>query len=213
MRPLPGVESRVAQDPFPAVITRERAHADQHLRILRAVGELAAEHGCANLSVEAIVKRAHVSYRTFYTHFSDKEQCLLALCENATRATDKAIHRRLAVRARPWPERVALALGTLIELIIGEPIIARAVLVEAPRVGPGGFERHQRAARVLVPLFREGRGLNRRASELALTTEIALAGSIVWSIYGQLLVGPADGLVELLPGLTELVLRTYCAEA
>jgi AcrR family transcriptional regulator len=213
MRALPGRQSRATLDASPAAVTRSSAHADQRRRILRAVGELVAKRGYGDVTVELIVKRAHVSYKTFYKHFSGKEECFLALFDSAFRSTERTIRERLAAESLPWEERVALALRTLVELIVKDPIIARAVIVEAPTVGPGVFDRYERATKAFAPLFRAGREFNPRGEELPATIEDTLAGSVFWSAYQRLIVGEAERLPELLPELLELVLRTYLGQA
>jgi AcrR family transcriptional regulator len=213
MRALPGRQSRATPDAPPAAVTRTSAHADQRRRILRAVGELVAKRGYGDVSVELIVKRAHVSYKTFYKHFSGKEECFQALFDSAIRSSERTIRERLAAEPRPWAEQVVLALSTLIERIVADPIIARAVIVETPTVGPRMHERYERATKALVPLFRAGRELNPRGADLPSTIEDTLAGSVFWSAYQRLIVGEAERLPELLPELIELVLRTYLGEA
>lgn len=212
MRALPGSESRITPGAPPASVTRESAYADQRSRILSAVAGLVADEGYADLTVELIIKRARVSYRTFYKHFSDKEDCLLAHYDAVIHETEKEIRRRLAAEPRPWPEQVALALGALIEMMVVRPEMASGV-VEAPTIGPRILSRYEQAPTALVPLFQEGRALNPRGAELPSTVEATLAGSVFWSLYQRLVVGEADGLTELLPELTELVLRTYIGPA
>jgi AcrR family transcriptional regulator len=212
MRALPGRESRAPQEAPPAAVTRSSASADQRRRILRAVGELVAKRGYGDVTVELIVKRAHVSYKTFYKHFSGKEDCFLALFDRVFASTEMTINERLAAEPRTWPEQVSVALSTMIELIVDDPIMARAVIVEAPTVGPGILDRYERAIKALVPLFRAGRELNPRGAELPDTIEDTLAGSIFWSAYQRLIVGEAESLPEVLPEVIELVLRTYLGE-
>jgi AcrR family transcriptional regulator len=213
MRALPGRDSRVSLDAPPAAVTRSSAHLDQRRRILRAIGELVAKRGYADVTVELIVKRARVSYKTFYKHFSGKEECFQELFDSTFEATEKAIRKRLDEEGGEWPDRVVIALRTWIERIVAEPLIARATIVEAPTVGPGMLERYGRATKAFAPLFHEGRALNRRGAELPPTIEDTLSGSIVWSAYQRLVVGEADCLPELLPELSELVLRTYLGQA
>jgi AcrR family transcriptional regulator len=208
MRALPGSGSRITPDAPPASVTRESAYGDQRSRILSAVAELVAEGGYADLTVELIIKRARVSYRTFYKHFSDKEDCLLARYDAVIRETEGEIRRRLAAEPRSWPEQVALALEALIELIVVRPEMASGV-VEGPTVGPRILDRYGQAPKALVPLFQAGRELNPRGAELPPTVEATLAGSVFWSLYQRLVAGEADRLPGLLPELTELVLRTY----
>ncbi len=213
MRALPGRETRANRDAPPASVTRSSAHADQRRRILRATGELVAKRGYNDVTVELIVKRARVSYKTFYKHFAGKEECFIELFDSAYRATERTIRERLAAPELSWAEQVALALRSLIEQIVADPIIARAVIVEAPTVGPGIHERYERAIKAFVPLFRAGRELTPRGPELPATIEDTLAGSVFWSAYQRLIVGEAERLPELLPEFIELVLRIYLGQA
>lgn len=213
MQALPGRASRATQDAPPPAVTRSSAHADQRRRILRAVGEVVAERGYPDVTVELIVKRAHVSFKTFYKHYTGKEECFVALFESAFTNTEKTIRERLAQEPGSWSEQVVLALRTLIEQIVSDPVIARAVIVESPTVGPEITERYEQATKAFVPLFRAGRELNPRGSELPETIEDTLAGSVFWSAYERLIVGEADELATYLPVLLELVLRTYLGQA
>jgi len=212
MRALPGRSSRATLDGPPAAATRSSAHADQRRRILRAIGELVAKRGYGDVTVELIVKRAHVSYKTFYKHFSSKEECFFALFDRVTDAAREKVREELAAEERPWAEQVVLALRTLTDLIAADPLIARAILVEAPTVGPSILERYERLSKALIPLFRAGRELNPRGPDLPATVEDTLAGSVFWSAYQRLIVGEAERLPELLPEVSELVLRTYLGE-
>jgi len=213
MRALPGRHSRSTLDAPPASVTRSRTHADQRRRILRAIGELVGERGYGEVTVEQIVKRARVSFKTFYKHYPGKEECLLDLCDSTFDYAEKEIRGRLAAEPGDWPDQVLLALRTLVEMIVAEPVIARAVIVESPTVGPAITARYEEATRALVPLLRVGRRFNPRGAELPQTIEDTLAGSIFWSAYQRLMVGEADQLAASLPVLAELILRTYLGQA
>ncbi|HEX3734984.1 MAG TPA: TetR/AcrR family transcriptional regulator, partial [Solirubrobacterales bacterium] len=127
-------------------MTRLSAHADQRRRILRAVGELVGERGYSDVTVELIVKRAHVSFKTFYKHYPGKEECLLAFCERAYDSAETAIRQRLANEPDSWSDQVVTAITCLFDLIGAEPVISRAVIVESPTVGPALRERYERAS-------------------------------------------------------------------
>jgi len=152
-----------------------------------------------------------------YKHFAGKEECFIDLFDRVVGSTESTIKARLSAEQLPWHEQVALALGILIDRIVADPIIARAVIVETPTVGPGIEDRYERAyeraTKAFVPLFRAGRELNPRGPELPETVEDTLAGSVFWSAYQRLIVGEAERLPEILPELIELVLRTYLGEA
>jgi len=213
MRALPGRASRVKPNTPPASVTRSNAHADQRRRILRAVGEVVSERGYPDVTVELIVKRAHVSFKTFYKHFDGKEACFVALFDAVLANTEGMIRQRLDAEPRPWAEQVVLAVSTLVEQIVADPVIARAVIVESPTVGTAITDRFELVAKAFVPLFREGRELNPRGADLPETIEDTLAGSVIWSAYEHLIVGRADELTAYLPVLLELILRTYLGTA
>src|SRR3954447_21806931 len=126
MRALPGSDSRISDDAHPAPVTRESAHAAQRRRILRSIGELVAKRGYADVTVELVVKRAHVSYKTFYKHFSNKEECYVVLFDTVVGKAEMAIREMLAEESREWAERVVLALRKLTDLIVADPQLAKA---------------------------------------------------------------------------------------
>jgi len=210
---LPGRDLRAKRGASPANVTRMTASAEQRRRILRATAELVAKRGYADVTVELVVKRAHVSYKTFYKHFPNKEACYLALFDQTVAMTESRIRAALAEEPREWAEQVVLSLRMLTELIVADPLVAKAVIVEAPTVGERTLDRYEQAIKALVPLFRSGRAHNPRGAELPESVEDTLAGSVFWSAYQRLIVGKADSLAEVLPELIQLVLRTYLGEA
>ncbi|MGY1822637.1 TetR/AcrR family transcriptional regulator [Geodermatophilus sp. SYSU D00079] len=56
---------------------RERKKADTRAALAAATLQLAVERGWEHVTVEAIAAAADVSYRTFFNHFSAKEEALL----------------------------------------------------------------------------------------------------------------------------------------
>ncbi|MEU2351285.1 TetR family transcriptional regulator [Modestobacter sp. NPDC049651] len=56
---------------------RERKKADTRAALATATLRLAVEQGWEHVTVEAIAGAASVSYRTFFNHFSSKEEALL----------------------------------------------------------------------------------------------------------------------------------------
>jgi AcrR family transcriptional regulator len=212
MQALPGRQSRVRPDAPPTDVTRSNTHADQRRRILHAVGELVSEQGYSDVTVDMIVKRAHVSYKTYYQRFSGKEECFIALFDSVVRSTERTIRDRLDAEPLPWSEQVPLALRTLVEQVLINPILARVILVDSPTIGPAIREHYEQAVKAFGPLFRAGREFNSRGEDLPATVEDTLAGSVFWSIYQRLVVGEADRLPEFLPEMIEVVLRTYLGQ-
>jgi AcrR family transcriptional regulator len=213
MRAIPGRASRATSDAPPASVTRDNAHIDQQRRLRRAVGEVVAERGYSEVTVELIVKRAHVSLKTFYKHYASKQECFENLFEVASELTEKRIRDAVQGQELAWPDEVLTTLRTLVEAIVADPVMARAVIVEAPTVGPAMTARYEHATQALASLLRAGRAQNSRGEELPDTIEETLAGAVLWSAYERLIVDEAETLRDYLPVLTELILRTYLGSA
>src|SRR5580700_48851 len=62
----------------PQALPREEVVADQRRRLFEAMIELLNEGGFAGVRISELVARAGVSRRSFYEHFHNKEECLLA---------------------------------------------------------------------------------------------------------------------------------------
>ncbi len=213
MRALPGRESRTSLNDGSVAITRDAVPDEQRRRIIRATGELVAKRGYGDTSVELIVKRAHVAFKTFYNHFGNKEEAFVALFDTVTAESTERIDAAIAANAEaPWPQQVAAALREMFAVILGDPIISRAVIVEAPTVGAAITPRYQAAATALSPLLRAGREYDPRAAELPRSLEDTLAGGVLWSAYQRLIVGEVERIEELMPEAIVFVLRPYIGE-
>jgi AcrR family transcriptional regulator len=163
--------------------------------------------------VELIVKRAHVAYKTFYNHFGNKEEAFVALFDTVMDEARDQIRAAVAANAEePWPQQVAAALRALFGVILADPIVSKAVIVEAPTVGPAIAGRYQEATVALSPLLRRGRDFEPRAKELPKSLEDTLAGGVLWSAYQRLIVGEVDRIEELMPEAIVFVLRPYIGE-
>ncbi len=67
---------------------RERKKQDTRAALADATLRLAAEHGLPAITVEQIAAAAGVSYRTFFNHFSGKEEALLRPAGSGRRFAD-----------------------------------------------------------------------------------------------------------------------------
>lgn len=213
MRALPGRAQRTAGE-APVAVTREGVEDAQRQRILRATGELVAKRGYDDVTVELIIKRARVSFKTFYKHFPNKEASFLALFDATMERSRRQIDAALAADPdAPWPQQVIAAMHALFASILSDPLIARATIVEAPTVGPVIIARYETAMTSLSPLLRLGREHSPAAAELPATLEDTLAGGLLWSAYQRLIVGEVDRIEALLPEAIEFVLRPYLGAA
>ena len=116
----------------------------QRERLFEAAAAVFSRVGYAEASAEAISREAGMSKATFYEHFANKEECLLALFDDATSvrlARDR--RRRRAAPAATFEARLGAGLRAFLERARGEPAMAQTLLVEIIGAGP----RRGRAAR------------------------------------------------------------------
>jgi AcrR family transcriptional regulator len=214
MRALPGRASRTPLGESTAWVTRDSLDDDRRQRILRATGELVAKRGYGGATVELIAKRAGIGFRTFHKHFDSKEACFLELFDRTMERSQERIDAAVAADpGAPWPGQVVIALRTLFETILEDPLIARATIVEAPTVGPAIIGRYERAMTLLSPLLRHGREFKTASAVLPVTLEDTLAGGVFWSAYQRLIGSEVERIEALLPEAIEFVLRPYLGEA
>lgn len=183
---------------------------DPRDRILVAMAEIVAKRGYQGTTIEHIVKRAGVSRATFYEHFENREDCLLAGFAEA----EKELQRRVAkaTEAGEWPDRVRAALSAFLDYCTSEPALARTCLVEAVTAGPVAMERYERALTSFAPLFHEGRDHRDGAGELPGDLEDMIIGGVVWMVHQRLLRNEIDKLAGLLPTMLEFALVPYLGE-
>jgi AcrR family transcriptional regulator len=193
-------------------VSREEAPADQRRRILRSTAELVAKRGFQGTTAELIVRRARVGYTTFYKHFADKEECLLALFEETTGRVEATLREVYEQEPGDWPSKAAAVLRTLFALIAADPVVAKACLVETLSAGPAAVAAYEAALKSFAPMLRPGRALNPRGDRLPATLEDTIAGGVLWVAYQRLIVGEAGKLEGLLPETVEFVLTPYVGE-
>ena len=63
----------------------------QRQRLFEAAARVFSTLGYADASAEAISREAGMSKATFYEHFANKEECILALVDAAAEATRQAV--------------------------------------------------------------------------------------------------------------------------
>jgi AcrR family transcriptional regulator len=213
MRALPGREIRTALDDPEARLNRETVADRQRRRIRRATGELVAKRGYSGVSVELIIKRAQVGYRTFYKHYANKEAAFADLFDTTVADTEARVREAMASAGGSWPDQVAVAIRTFFEAIAAEPLIARACLVEGSAAGPAILARYEDIAKAFVPILREGRTYSPESRALPATMEDTLAGALLWSAYQRLAYSDTERIAELIPENVELLLRPYLGKA
>jgi AcrR family transcriptional regulator len=185
--------------------SRDFVNQSQRERLLNAVVEAVVEHGYNATTIAQLIEAASVSRRTFYEHFSDKEECFLAAYEMIVAHVRDSLRE---AEAQPeWPDRVRAELRVLLGVFAADPTVARFLLLEALAAGGPVAERHRAILRCFASLMRPDP--QAAADALAEAREQALVGGISTLVVRRLKAGEGASLAELIPGLQELVLTSY----
>lgn len=124
----------------PQALPREEVVADQRRRLFDALLALINEHGLGGVRISELVSRAGVSRRSFYEHFHNKEECLLAAFDaSAQRLTEAMVHAYdPELEAR---EQVRAIVRALFDAALQRPNATRLVCVDVIAAGEAGIER------------------------------------------------------------------------
>jgi AcrR family transcriptional regulator len=116
--------------------------------------EIVAERGYGAVTVRDLAQLARISSRTFYQHFSGKEDCFLQTHELVVR---RAAKRIIASQAgeRDWQERLRLAFRAFARELARDPKAARLALIEVHTAGPQGRAQALWAKDIFAALIRE----------------------------------------------------------
>src|SRR5215218_3765498 len=143
----------------------------QRRRLYAAAGAIFAGVGYADATAEAIARAAGMSKATFYEHFDNKEDCIIALHDAATTAVMEAMRRAGNDHAgSDAAGRLRSIIHTFLEALVAFPDEAQTLLVEIIGAGPRAMERRDRVladyAAYIDEVNREdaGRGVTRLAS-------------------------------------------------
>ena len=183
----------------------------QRNRMIDAMAHAVAEKGYEATTVADVLERAGVSRRTFYLHFTDKEECFLACYDMVFGALlDEAV--RAYESRRRWPDRISAGIETLLVQLAAEPAYARAAIVEVLAAGPAAIARRDAALQAFGRFF-DPAGPEVPAHGVAPIVAEATVGGIYEVIYRRIVTEGPGRLPELRGELTYLALAPFLGQA
>jgi AcrR family transcriptional regulator len=195
-------------------LPREFVVYNQRERLIAGLAEAVAEKGYGSTTIADITRHAAVSRRTFYEHFSSKDECFIAAYDTVMAQLRDRVAEAFD-REEDWPRAVRAGVAAMLDFLGAEPNLARLSMVEALVAGPVVVERYDAAIQSLVPYFQAGR--EGRSSDvlerLSPITEEALVGGMVSLISRRIFAGRTEELESLLPDLVEFTLTPYLGSA
>jgi len=183
----------------------------QRARLFAAAAGVFARSGYADATAEAIAREASMSKATFYEHFGNKEECILALFDAAVDVLLAALDTAAREHAGDDPQgRVGASVTAFLAVIAAFPDQAQTLLVEIIGAGPRANERRDAALARIAGYIDE---LNRQEAEAGLVGRLAsthdafaIVGAIVELASRQIRISEPPDVRELEPVLERLIL-------
>lgn len=193
---------------------RARVVEIQRSRLLAAAASVVDERGYSHTTVAHITERARVSRRTFYDLFDDREDCLLAVFEDAVGLVRREVSVAVAgTKGSDWRERVRTGLWAILSFLDREPVLARVCVVQTLRSGTRPLERREEVLAELAHVLDEGRGVSARGEARPPLTAEGLVGAVSSIIYGRLSRQKPESLTSLFGEFMEMIVLPYLGPA
>jgi AcrR family transcriptional regulator len=182
----------------------------QKQRLFDAAAAVFSRVGYAEASAEAISRQAGMSKATFYEHFSNKEECLIALFEYASAALVGKLVTASRGAERTFEDRHSAGLRAILEAVEDDPAMAQAILVETVGAGPRLAELRttalNRFARVMYDQTVRAAELNGGPAFASPDEAFAIVGATFELVSRQLRTGQPERVTDLQPLVERLIL-------
>jgi len=178
-------------------------------RLFQAAAKVFSEVGYAEASAEAISREAGMSKATFYEHFANKEECILALTDAAGAASRGAVGAAVSDVEEQFEARVHARVHRFLAGLAAFPEMARVVLVDVIGVGPAGAAKRDE----MLQQFADFLVAENRAAHAAYGAPLfdstddafAIVGAIVELASRQLRTGTPADIRDLEPVIERFV--------
>ena len=115
-------------------VTTTEVTAGFRRRLLDGMAAAIRRAGYPETTVADIVREAHTSRRTFYAHFADRQECLIALLRESNQRTIARIDASVDPRA-PWETQVRQAIEAWIAAVQADPPVTLSWIRDVPALG------------------------------------------------------------------------------
>jgi AcrR family transcriptional regulator len=181
--------------------------------MLTAAVEVVGERGYGGMSVARITGRAGVSRRTFYDLFEDREDCFLAVFEEAL-ARASTVATEAASGERGWRERARAGLTALLGFLGDEPVQGSLLVKDVLGAGPKVLKARAQGLDTLHAIIDEGRSQTRGGPvEPPPLTAEGVVGAVLAVVHARMLEHDRRSLVELVNPLMGMVVLPYLGRA
>ena len=188
----------------------------QRGRLFAAASAVFARLGYADATAEAIAREAGMSKATFYEHFANKEECIIALFDVGLRDVMNVMREAADETPADDPRaRVLVTLGAFLAALAEFPDDSQTLLVEIVGAGPRAMEHRDRALEAVAQYLAE---LNEQDAERGATPLLgsphdayAITGAVVELASRQIRTGVPEDIRDLEPVIERLTLGLLAA--
>jgi AcrR family transcriptional regulator len=181
----------------------------QRQRLLRAAAAEFSDHGYAGTSSESISKRAGMSKATFYEHFANKEECMLALFDRATEVVGESMVQAGREAGDEGTQRIHAAMRAFLKGVAEHPEFAQTLLVEIIGAGPRAAARRDQ----VLQLFADGldaenareAGQGHAPRFSSPNDAYGIVGAITELVSRQVRLGQPKNVLDLVPVIDRLI--------
>ncbi len=184
--------------------SRALVSEDHKARLLQAMALLVACRGYADISVADVVREAGVSKRTFYEHFTNKEQCCLCLfqaaADSALRTLRKSVNPELV-----WRDQLDFALGNYLGHLADGHELLRALFIDIHYMGIEGLMLRRSIIDSLASFMQETVTVPSSGGLFERNRAVAAVGAIHELVMQQIELGRGAQLREIVPLCCDIV--------
>ena len=181
----------------------------QRQRLFAAAATVFVRVGYAEASAEAIAREAGMSKATFYEHFDNKEDCIVALFDIAATAVLAAMRAAAEPHTEEPLARYRATIGALLQTFAAFPEIAQTLLVEIIGAGPRAIERRDTVLAEFADYIDSTNEADAAAGLVprlpAREDSFAIVGAVVELAARQLRTGQPESLASLEPVVERMI--------
>ena len=182
----------------------------QRERLLRAAAIEFAQRGYTGSSSDSISRRAGMSKATFYEHFANKEECIVALFDLAVGTVQKSMAAAAAGAPDDARERMKAGTRAFLAALSEHPEFAQTLLVEIIGAGPRAAQHRDAILQRFASVLDAENAAAARRGQIARFASphdtFALVGAITELVSRQVRLGVPEDINELAPVIDRLIL-------
>jgi AcrR family transcriptional regulator len=177
--------------------------------LLRAAAQVFSEQGYVNASSESISRCAGMSKATFYQHFENKEECILAVFDRATEVLQATIQAAVSAAPDSSTGRIHAATDAYLDVLAKFPDYIQTILVESLAAGQTVAARRDEIMHVFTVLLYAGNAAaadrGQTARYASMHDAYAVVGAIAELITRQVRLGVPEDVHERGPVIERLI--------